>query len=151
MLQYQVSGQAPSGIFEQEEAKEEKQPEVKVERVPEKVKEELIAMHVSILEIEWEVTDKGLEELTSQIDNFSLHTVDKFETILVQGLKALCAYIREGKSAAHRDAFTILQSFYDSLELLVEDNNLDPEQRKQILIERVNSVNNLKDTLAVER
>ncbi|MCW5204538.1 hypothetical protein VU02_01205, partial [Desulfobulbus sp. N2] len=68
--------------------------------------------------------------------------------ILVQGLQALGSYIREEKSNAHPDAFTILHAFYDALKLLIQDTNLTAEQRKRVLMEQIGSLNSLKSIIA---
>ncbi len=108
----------------------------------------LTRIQATILGLEWEVTDKGLEQFNSEALELREHLEDKNAQVLVQGLLALGSYIREEKTHAHPDAFTILHSFYDGLKSLVDDKGLTDAQRKQILVDRVSSLNSLKEIIA---
>ncbi|MCI5143221.1 MAG: hypothetical protein D3909_16150, partial [Candidatus Electrothrix sp. ATG1] len=109
----------------------------------------LTSMEATILGLEWEVTQEGLEKFHAEATELQEHLSDNREAqILVQGLQALGSYIREEKSNAHPDAFTILHAFYDALKLLIKDTNLTPEQRKRVLVEQIDSLNSLKAVIA---
>ncbi|MCI5166008.1 MAG: hypothetical protein D3903_07900, partial [Candidatus Electrothrix sp. GM3_4] len=109
----------------------------------------LTSMEATILGLEWEVTQEGLEKFHSEATELREHlTENRDAQILVQGLQALGSYIREEKSNAHPDSFTILHAFYDALKLLIQDTNLTAEQRKQVLIEQIASLNSLKAIIA---
>ncbi|WP_417910437.1 hypothetical protein [Candidatus Electronema sp. PJ] len=109
----------------------------------------LRSMEATILGLEWEVTDEGLEKFNTESVELRKHLSGNTEAqVLIQGLQALGAYIREQKSNAHPDAFTILHSFYDALKMLIESPELGAEQRRQILVEQISSLNSLKEVIA---
>ncbi|MCK5515614.1 MAG: hypothetical protein KAI39_01975, partial [Desulfobulbaceae bacterium] len=108
----------------------------------------MAALQATILGLEWEVTDKGLDTFNDQAQELREHLDDDSSQILVQGLQALGAYLKEEKANAHPDAFTILHSFYEGLKTLVEDKDLDTEQRQKILVDRVGRLNSLKEIIA---
>ncbi|MCW5200319.1 hypothetical protein VU07_00665 [Desulfobulbus sp. F4] len=106
-------------------------------------------MEATILGLEWEVTDEGLEKFNKESTELRSYLSGNTEAqVLVQGLQALGAYIREQKSNAHPDSFTILHSFYDALKMLLESPELGAEQRRQILLEQIGSLNSLKEVIA---
>lgn len=109
----------------------------------------LHSMEATILGLEWEVTDEGLEKFHAEATRLRKQLNDNTDAqVLVQGLQALGAYIRQQKSEAHPDAFTILHSFYDALKSLLEHSDLTAEQRRRILVEQISSLNSLKDIIA---
>jgi pilus assembly protein FimV len=109
----------------------------------------LRSMEATILGLEWEVTDEGLEKFNTEATQLRSYLSGNTEgQVLIQGLQALGAYIREQKSNAHPDSFTILHSFYDALKMLLESPELGAEQRRQILVEQISSLNSLKEVIA---
>ncbi|MCW5199546.1 hypothetical protein VU05_02300, partial [Desulfobulbus sp. F1] len=109
----------------------------------------LRSMEATILGLEWEVTDEGLEKFNTEATQLRSHLSGNTEgQVLIQGLQALGAYIREQKTNAHPDSFTILHSFYDALKMLLESPELGAEQRRQILVEQISSLNSLKEVIA---
>jgi len=114
--------------------------------------EPLTCLKATILGLEWEVTDKGLEQFNSQVNDIRKHfTQNKSAQILIQGLQALGAYITDERANAHPDAFSMLHSFYEGLELLLGESNLDEKEKQSILIDRVNRLNALKLMIAEEK
>ena len=73
---------------------------------------------------------------------------DRFIQVIIQGLHSLNSYIIEEKGRAHPEAFSLLDNFYDALEDLVEEPDLDDEKRQEILIDSVNRLNILKNLIA---
>ena len=145
VLQYQISrlGPTPAGVAGQAIAA------AKEKEVPEAKYDPLANIEATILGLEWEVTDEGLEQFNKQADELSEHVLDnKPAEVLLQGLHALGAYISEEKINAHPDAFTLLHSFYDGFKILVIDKDTDPEKLQEILIDRVSRLNSLKEIIA---
>ena len=137
VLQFQISktGPAPADSADQVIRTTEK-------KIPETKFEFLVNIEATILGLEWEVTDEGLEEFNQQADELREHLLDdKPAEVLLQGLQALGAYISEEKINAHPDAFTLLHSFYEGLKILVTDKDIDDEKRQEILIDRVSRLN----------
>jgi len=110
---------------------------------------DLQGIQAAILELDWEVTDKGLNNLTEQLNILrSVYPGDRYLQVVIQGLHALNAYITEEKGRAHPETFSLLHNFYDALEILVEQPDLAEEKRQEILIDCVNRLNNLKNLIA---
>jgi len=106
-------------------------------------------LKASILGLEWEVTDEGLGEFGQRVNGVEETCGDnRAAQVLIQGLKALGAYITEEKGDAHPEAFTLLHSFYDGLETLLGNGELDDDQRQELLIDRVGRLNALKAAIA---
>ncbi len=124
--------------------------EESVEKIPEC--EPLTCLKATILGLEWEVTDKGLDQFNSQIADIREHFMEnKSAQILIQGLQALGGYITDERADAHPEAFSMLHSFYEGLELLLDEKNIDEEEKQNVLIDRVNRLNALKAIIAEEK
>ena len=163
VLQYQIGTAGVEGHAEKH-AEEHVEEHVEAVSPPEKIiqgdiestpllheeaDDPLTSMEATILGLEWEVTQEGLEKFHSEATELRGHLADNRDAqILVQGLQALGSYIREEKSNAHPDSFTILHAFYDALKVLIQDKNLTAEQRKRVLIEQIGSLNSLKAIIA---
>ncbi len=107
--------------------------------------EYLQKLYAIVLGLDWEVTDQGLQDLSEKLDVLrERFAEDRYMLILIQGLNALCLYITEERADAHPEAFSLVHFFYEGLRLLAEDEDLDAGKRREILTERVNSLNNLK-------
>ncbi len=91
------------------------------------------------------MTDQGLQDLAEQLDVLQKRFAeDRYMLILIQGLNALRLYITDERADAHPEAFSLVHSFYEGLRLLAENKDLDAGQRRRVLTEKVNSLNNLK-------
>ncbi|NOX79787.1 MAG: hypothetical protein GXP57_01605, partial [Deltaproteobacteria bacterium] len=107
--------------------------------------ESLQQLYAIVLGLDWEVTDQGLQDLSEKLDILQKRFAeDRYMLILIQGLNALRLYIAEERADAHPEAFSLVHFFYEGLRLLAENEDLDAEKRREILTERVNSLNNLK-------
>ncbi len=145
ILQYQISqtAPAPEGDEESEAAAEAGYAVAPDSQDP------LQLLKASILGLEWEVTDTGLEEFNQRVVGVEETCGDdRSAQVLIQGLKALGAYITEEKADAHPEAFTLLHSFYEGLESLLGNGELDSKQRQELLIDRVGRLNALKAAIA---
>jgi pilus assembly protein FimV len=110
---------------------------------------DLQGIQAAILELDWEVTDTGLKNLATQLDILKgKYAEDRFIQVIIQGLHSLNSYIIEEKGRAHPETFSLLDNFYDALEDLVEEPDLNDERRQEILIDSVNRLNNLKNLIA---
>jgi pilus assembly protein FimV len=89
----------------------------------------LAKIEASILGLDWEITDNGLEEFNRQAAALrSDFNGNNHAQVLIQGLQTIGSYIQEEKINAHPDAFTLLHTFFDSLKTLVTAKNLNNEQ-----------------------
>ncbi|MCI5222492.1 MAG: hypothetical protein D3924_07440, partial [Candidatus Electrothrix sp. AR4] len=153
VLQYQIGTVDASSDDSSVPADTDESEPHKVENVAEQPKEgngdPINSMEATILGLEWEVTHEGLEKFNQEAIELRKYLSDNNDAqVLVQGLQALGSYIREEKTNAHPDSFTILHAFYDALKLLLQDTNLTAEQRKQILVDQISSLNSLKAIIA---
>ncbi len=154
ILQYQINqrkvapGTVAEGTAEVEQAEAgelEEAPAVPLKECD----DPLTCLKASILGLEWEVTDKGLDQFNSQIAEVREQLMgNKSAQILIQGLQALGGYITDERVKAHPEAFSLLHSFYDGLELLLRDDEINEEEQQNILIDRVNRLNSLKSIIA---
>ena len=102
-----------------------------------------------ILELDWEVTDEGLQHMTDQLENLKKKFADnKYIQVLVQGLFSLKTYIYEERAKAHPEAFSLLHTFCRGLEALIENEDLSDEERQTIVVDKINRLNNLKNLIA---
>ncbi|MCF6238798.1 MAG: hypothetical protein L3J79_08320, partial [Candidatus Marinimicrobia bacterium] len=110
---------------------------------------DLLGVQAAILELDWEVTDEGLANLSTLLDELKTQYEDNHTIkVIIHGLYSLNSYLTEEKGRAHPETFSLIHNFYDALEALIEDKDLDEEKKKEILIDRVNRLNNLKNLIA---
>lgn len=111
--------------------------------------EALRGIRAAILELDWEVTDEGLDRLAEQLDKLKDKFADnRFIKVLLQGLFSIRSYISEEKGRAHPEAYTLLHTFSEAIAKLIENDGLDDEQRQEIIVEQINGLNNLKSLIA---
>ena len=107
--------------------------------------ETLLDIHAALLELDWEVTDKGLKQMADQLAVLKEQFEDnRYIQIVIRGLNTLNSYIDEERARAHPEAFTLLHHFFEALETLVDDKDLDEDKTQKVLINCVNRLNNLK-------
>lgn len=113
--------------------------------------ESITFLKQSVLELEWEITDSTLEQF-----NIGLAGVQpQFENnrsarIIIHGLQVLGKYIDDERTDAHPSATNLVNYFFDGLELIVQEN-ISEKEINNILIDRVNKLNNLKMLLATSK
>jgi pilus assembly protein FimV len=109
----------------------------------------LLEIHAAILELDWEVTDQSLNNLAKHLSILQDQFADnRYIQILVRGLSTLNKYIDEERARTHPESFTLLHYFFEALEALVEDKNLDEENSQKLLINCVNRLNALKNLIS---
>ena len=107
--------------------------------------ETLLDIHAALLELDWEVTDEGLKQMADQLAVLKEQFEDnRFIQIVIRGLNTLNSYIDEERARTHPEAFTLLHHFFEALETLVDDKDLDEDKTQKLLINCVNRLNNLK-------
>lgn len=109
----------------------------------------LLEIHASILEIDWEVTDEALAHLSENLSILGEQFADnRYIQIVIKGLSTLTTYIDEERARTHPESFTLLHHFFEALETLVDDTELDDENSQKILINCVNRLNTLKSLIS---
>jgi len=105
-------------------------------------------LKAQILGIDWEITEKDLMALRREVlhlEGIFAHSRPK--QLFLQGIGTLSAYIRNKKSNAHADAFSLLHDFFGGLERVVTER-LDFPAEKAVLLSLVSRFNTFKETIA---
>ncbi len=108
-------------------------------------------LKAAILSLDWEVTNESLRQFNERISAFQSQITDnKPALVLIQGLQALGDYIADERADSHPEAFILLHSFNDALDEFVKtgDEQLSQEKMQEILVDRINRLNNLKILIA---
>ncbi|MDO5675391.1 MAG: hypothetical protein Q4G66_10820, partial [bacterium] len=105
----------------------------------------------AILELDWEVSDDSLARFSAALKALGEEKLqNRAALILIQGMQALGQYISDERAHAHPEVFTLLHSFHDGLEQMLDTGPtaLGSQQKKKILLDRVNRLNHLKKLIA---
>ncbi|MCL7488747.1 MAG: hypothetical protein M8357_11315 [Desulfobulbaceae bacterium] len=108
----------------------------------------LLDIHAAILELDWDVNDDSLRRMAEQLEILKEQFSDnRYILILIRGLSTLNTYIDEERARTHPEAFSLLHYFFEGLETLVDDKELDEDKSQKILINCVNRLNALKSLI----
>lgn len=105
----------------------------------------------AILELDWEVSDASLARFSAALKALGEEKIqNRSALILIQGMQALGQYISDERAHAHPEVFTLLHSFHDGLEQMLDTGPTAPglQLKKEILLDRVNRLNHLKKLIA---
>ena len=105
----------------------------------------------AILELDWEVSDNSLAKFAASLQALGEEKIqNKSALILIQGMQALGQYISDERSNANPEVFNLLHAFHDGLEQILDEVPSAPDRQKikNILVDRVNRLNNLKKLIA---
>ncbi len=105
----------------------------------------------AILELDWEVSDNSLAKFATALHILGEERIqNKSALILIQGMQALGQYIADERAKAHPESFNLLLSFHDGLMQLLDEGPSapTPQQKKKILVNKVNRLNFLKKLIA---
>ncbi|MGI6657392.1 MAG: hypothetical protein ACOX5Z_11370 [Desulfobulbus sp.] len=108
-------------------------------------------LQASVLGLDWEVTDASLVQFNDIIRQCREQLTDnKPASILLHGLEVLGAYIAESRANTHPEAFILLHAFNEGLKKLAQPDAYDLNQEgiQELLLDRVNRLNNLKAIIA---
>jgi hypothetical protein len=112
----------------------------------------LKALKSTILAIDWEITDDGLDAFIGQVNDLSeVCKQDRIKLTLLKLLKALGKYMRKRKSAAHPDSIKRIMAVYSALEEIVDNRGLTDLEKKKILREEVKQFEQLKQKISEGR
>ncbi len=112
---------------------------------------ELKSLKALVLGIDWEITDSNLEKLGGEVKRLEgIFGSSKAKLILLQGIGALSSYINKRRSKSNSGAFSLLHSFYSSLEKIC-DSTLSADKEKQLLLSEVTKFNAFKAQIAQEK
>jgi hypothetical protein len=107
--------------------------------------ERLADLKSSVLSIDWEITDDGLQQFASQISaarkNFK---EDKIVLMFLQILGSLGDYIKSNRGRAHPKTFKTLTSVFYGLESVVSQPDMPEPDRKRTLQVELKRYNDLR-------
>ncbi len=112
---------------------------------------ELKTLKAQILGLDWEINNIEIEKLGNEVKRLeSVFSQSKAKLILLQGIGALSSYINKKRSKSNSGAFTLLHSFYVSLEK-ISGTDLAPAEEKALLLEQVSKFNTFKKEISKEK
>ncbi|MBT8371876.1 MAG: hypothetical protein KJO34_13000 [Deltaproteobacteria bacterium] len=99
----------------------------------------------SVLSIDWEITDEGLQNFASKIKSArKSFSEDKIVTMFLQILGSLGEYIKSNRGNAHPKTFKILTSVFSGLEKVVTGADLTEIEKKKTLQVELKRYNELR-------
>jgi hypothetical protein len=107
--------------------------------------ERLADLKSSVLSIDWEITDDGLQQFASQIgaarENFA---EDKIVLMFLQILGSLGDYIKSKRGRAHPKTFKTLTAVFSGLESVVSQPDMPEMEKKKTLQVELKRYNDLR-------
>lgn len=99
----------------------------------------------TILSIDWEITDDGLDSFIRQVNGLVEHFAgNKVNQTLLKLLNSLGKYIRAHKSKAHPDTIKRIMAVYAALEESVTNDELSQKDKENMLKEEIKQFQRLK-------
>jgi hypothetical protein len=99
----------------------------------------------TILSIDWEITDDGLDSFIRQVNGLVEHFAgNKVNQTLLKLLNSLGKYIRAHKSKAHPDTIKRIMAVYATLEESVTNDELSQKDKENMLKEEIKQFQRLK-------
>ncbi|MDH4318406.1 MAG: hypothetical protein OEV64_08455, partial [Desulfobulbaceae bacterium] len=145
ILQYQIS------LTRKDAATGPKEEDVTEEVKASSYYEHLRNLKALVLGLDWEITDRDLEEFHAELKELkNIYQTEPYTLVLINGLLTIGAYISEQRIKAHPEAFSLLYAFFESLESFLLNAEIPEEKQKEIIVDRVQRLNNLKRLVAGE-
>jgi len=111
---------------------------------------ELKTLKALVLGIDWEINDREIQHLGNEVKRLEgVFGQNKAKLILLQGIGALSSYINKKRSQSNSGVFSLLHSFYASLEKISE-SELSATDEKELLLSEVSKFNEFKAEIAKE-
>ena len=105
-----------------------------------------------VLSIDWEITDKCLQDLTQETDALlPSYANDRPAHALLRMLQALGRYIQKRKAQAHPDAIKRIMSVYKSFENVTQGQITDELTRKRLIAKEIEAFKSLKEQVENQR
>ncbi len=101
-----------------------------------------------VLGLDWEINDRDLQSLGEEVLRLEkTFSQSKVKLVLLQGIGALSSYINDMRSQANGKAFTLLHSFYGTLEKIA-GSELAVNDEKELVLAEVSKFNAFKAEIA---
>jgi hypothetical protein len=113
---------------------------------------ELRELKAVILSLDWEISDETMSGLFDQLELLKKkHTEDNLNLGFFKLMQAVGKYIHQSKANSHPNAIKLLNSSFNSLEKVLEDQSMPELRRKKLLAIEVNRFKDLKEQIARRR
>lgn len=105
-----------------------------------------------ILSIDWEISDEVLDKLIEEIGRLEkIYKDDKNLLVFFQLLGTVGKYVKSTKANAHPGAIRLLNSVYNSLEIVILSKGITTAEKKKILHVQVEEFKRLKEKIALRK
>ncbi len=112
----------------------------------------LTGLKTVILSIEWEITDEAMATLLEEVEKLEdTYKDDKNLLLFLRLLSTAGKYIKSSKANAHPGALKLLNTVYNSLEIVILSKSISEDEKKKILYTQVKEFKNLKEQIAQKK
>ncbi len=106
----------------------------------------------TILSIDWEISDDLLDKLIKEIGGLeNTYKDDKNLLVFFQLLGSVGKYVKSTKANAHPGAIRLLNSVYNSLEIVILSEGITTAEKRKILHVQVEQFKKLKEQIALRK
>ena len=106
----------------------------------------------TILSIDWEISDDLLDKLIKEIGGLeNTYKDDKNLLVFFQLLGSVGKYVKSTKANAHPGAIRLLNSVYNSLEIVILSKGITTAEKRKILHVQVEQFKKLKEKIALRK
>ncbi len=106
----------------------------------------------TVLSIDWEISDDVLDKLIKEIVELeNTYKDDKNLLVFFQLLGSVGKYVKSTKANAHPGAIRLLNSVYNSLEIVILSKGITTAEKRKILHVQVEQFKKLKEKIALRK
>jgi len=106
----------------------------------------------SVLAIDWEITDEGLNDFIQRVEELKAPlTKDKINSTFLKMLSSLGKYLLKHKSMAHPDTINRIMTVYTAVEKTVNNDALSAKEKEQLLMDEVKQFKRFKSRITKTR
>jgi len=112
----------------------------------------IMKLKSTILSIDWEISDDLLDKLIKEIGILeNTYKDDKNLLVFFQLLGSVGKYVKSTKANAHPGAIRLLNSVYNSLEIVILSKGITTAEKRKILHVQVDQFKQLKEKIALRK
>jgi hypothetical protein len=106
----------------------------------------------TLLSIDWEISDEVLDKLIKEIGRLeNTYKDDRNLLVFFQLLGSVGKYVKNTKANAHPGAIRLLNSVYNSLEIVILSKGITTSEKKKILHGQLEEFKKLKEKIAFRK
>ena len=106
----------------------------------------------TLLSIDWEISDEVLDKLIEEIGRLeNIYKDDKNLLVFFQLLGTVGKYVKSTKANAHPGAIRLLNSVYNSVEIVILSKGITAAEKRKILHVQVEEFKKLKEKIALRK